>query len=85
MQAHATWTYTSTDQTGFRLERKTGAGAYGTITETTGTVLAYNDATALHQISYTYRIYATNTAGDGPASNEVLLMLNGGVAQCFIR
>ena len=85
MQAHATWTYASTDQTGFRVERKTGAGAYSTMTTVSGSTLAYNDATALHQTAYTYRVYAINDGGDSPASNEVPLTLNGGMVQCFNR
>jgi alpha-tubulin suppressor-like RCC1 family protein len=69
----ATLTWTSQNNTLFKIERKTGAGgAYSQIFVTTTTgVTSYTDLTLSAGTQYFYRIRASNSAGDSPYSNEV--------------
>jgi FtsP/CotA-like multicopper oxidase with cupredoxin domain len=55
-------------QTGYRIDRATGAGAFSTI-GTTGNVATYVDTAALDGTSYRYQVYATNTTGTSSGSN----------------
>ncbi len=64
------WSDNSTDETGFRIERKIGAGAYATVTTTTANVTSFADTGLSHSTTYTYRVFAINTNGDSTASNE---------------
>jgi titin len=66
------WTDNSNNETGFKIQRKTGVtGTYSTITTTGANVTAYNDSTVIDGTLYYYRVCATNTAGDSAYSNEV--------------
>ena len=72
-QLNLTWTDNSSNETGFKIERKTGAG--GTWSQVA--LLAANaisssniDLTALTQ--YSYRVRASNVAGDSAYSNEAV-------------
>lgn len=70
------WSAPTTVGTGiteYRIYRGTTAGGEGTtpITTVTGTILTYTDANIMSGGSYTYVVKAVNSAGVGPASNEV--------------
>jgi titin len=70
------WSAPATVGTGiteYRIYRGTTAGGEGTtpIASVTGTILTYTDAIILSGGSYTYVVKAVNSAGAGPASNEV--------------
>lgn len=54
-----TWQHTSQNETGTKIERKLGAGAYSTITTTAGGVSSYEDTGLTESSEYTYRISAT--------------------------
>jgi titin len=67
------WSDNSKDESGFKVQRKTGsAGTYATIKTTAANITSYIDSdTALKDgTSYYYRVSATNTAGDSAFSNE---------------
>lgn len=68
-----TWTDNSSDETGFKLERKTGAG--GTYAEINGSIAAnattYSNTGLTASTTYYYRIRAYNAAGNSSYSNEV--------------
>ena len=66
------WTDNSNNETGFKIQRKTGAtGTYATITTTGANVTAYNDTAVTDGTVYFYRVSATNATGDSAFSNEV--------------
>ena len=72
-QVSLSWTDNSNNETGFKIQRKTGAtGTYATIVTTGVNVTSYNDHdTALTDGTvYYYRVCATNAAGDSAFSNE---------------
>lgn len=67
------WADNSTDETGFKLERKTGSG--GTYAEITGSIAAnattYSNTGLTANTTYYYRLRAYNAAGNSTYSNEV--------------
>lgn len=87
------WTDNSNNETGFKIERKTGAGGtYAPIVTTAANALSYADSGLAAATTYYYRIRATNASGDSAYSNEAnattaataainfALPANGGVA-----
>jgi glucose/arabinose dehydrogenase len=70
-QASLTWTDNSSDETGFKVERKVQGAAdttYAVITTTAANAQAFTDMPAAG--SYTYRVKATNGNGDSTPSNS---------------
>lgn len=68
-----TWTDTAGNETGFRIERKLGAGGtWATVTTVGANILSYSDSGPFQSNSnYFYRVYAFNLGGDSAsASNE---------------
>ena len=71
-QIDLTWTDNSGNETGFKIERKTGSGGTYSQTATVGAdVTAYADTGLTPGTTYYYRVNAYNTAGDSGYSNEV--------------
>ena len=65
------WSDNSDNETGFKIQRKTGAaGTYADIVTTGANVTAYNDNTVTDGTLYYYRVCATNATGDSAFSNE---------------
>ncbi len=64
------WTDQSSNEDGFRIERKTGSNAYAQISEVAVNTHTYIDNNVLGSTTYTYRVYAFNAAGNSPYSNE---------------
>jgi titin len=70
-QINLSWTRNSTNETGFKIERKTGAGGtYSEIATVGAGVLTYNDTGLATNTTYFYRVRATNAIGDSGYSNE---------------
>ncbi len=68
------WVDNSDDEAGFKLQRKiTGTGTFADIKNTAANVVAYTDrdSALLDGASYSYRVCATNSAGDSVFSNEI--------------
>jgi transcriptional regulator CtsR len=66
------WTDNSGDESGFKIQRKTGvSGTYADFGTTFANATSYNDATVVDGTVYYYRVSATNVAGDSTFSNEV--------------
>ena len=63
------WTNNSTTLTGFKIQRKTGAGPYVTIATVAPDVDTYEDAAAAGGTTYTYQVLATNQTGSSLPSN----------------
>ncbi len=67
------WEKGSYNQLSYIVERRQGAGAYSTIATITNGTRSYIDATVLANTQYTYRVKASNNAGDSAYSNEFTL------------
>lgn len=68
-QINLAWTDNSDDETGFRIERRIGAGSWGTVTSVSAGSTSYSNTGLSPSTTYEYRVYAYNGAGDSTASN----------------
>jgi hypothetical protein len=65
------WTDNSTNETGFKIDRKTGAsGAYSQVTTVGAETVTYSDSGLSEGKTYYYRVSAYNAEGDSPESDE---------------
>lgn len=73
------WTDNSTDETGFKVERKTGSG--GTWSEIAGSLAAgttsYNSGSLTAATTYFYRVRSSNATGNSTYSNEASATTSG--------
>ncbi|MDP8961998.1 MAG: DNRLRE domain-containing protein [Actinomycetota bacterium] len=65
-----TWSDNSSDENGFKVERKTGTESFTEITTVAGDVATYTDTALTPGTTYTYRVRAWNGAGDSQYSEE---------------
>jgi hypothetical protein len=65
-----TWIDNSSDETGFRVERRAGQGPYETAATLAPGVTLYRDQGLAHDILYTYRVVAFRDEMDALPSNE---------------
>lgn len=73
-QVNLTWTDNSTNETGFKIERKTGTGSFATVGSVSTNVNTYSDMGLNQNTEYVYRVYSYNSGGDSPTySNEVTI------------
>lgn len=79
-----TWTDNSSDETSFVIERKDPNTRYTDIGRVGANVTNYTDNTALRNVTYTYRVRASNATGDSVASNEAMARLDGTSATTFL-
>jgi FtsP/CotA-like multicopper oxidase with cupredoxin domain len=73
LQVNLAWTDNANNETGFRIERAVGAGAFAALTTTLPNVTAYVDATVTQGTAYSYRVFAVNGSGDSAPSNTVVI------------
>ena len=64
------WDDNSNNETGFKLERKEGSGAYVEIATPAANATSFNDSGLTPYTVYTYRITATNGTGDSTGNSE---------------
>ncbi len=69
-QINLTWTDTSNNEAGFKIERKTGSGNFVQIITVGPNTTVYSDTGLSTGITYTYRIRAYNDAGDSEYCTE---------------
>jgi hypothetical protein len=75
------WTDNSSNELGFRLERKTGStGIYALIATLPANQTGYTDAGLQASTTYFYRIKAYNNAGESGYSTEAFATTSGGTA-----
>jgi len=70
-QIDLTWQDNSTDEAGFQVERKIGAGSYAQIATVAANVVSYCNTDLTANTTHYYRVRAYNAAGDSDYSNEV--------------
>jgi len=70
-QIDLSWTDNSSNEDGFKIERKTGSGGtYSQIATVGANETSYNDTGLSAATTYYYRVWAYNTAGNSSYSNE---------------
>jgi len=70
-QINLAWTDNANTETGFKIERKTGAGGtYAQIATVGANATTYNNSGLSAATTYYYRVRATNSSGDSAYSNE---------------
>ncbi len=69
-QINLSWSDHSSDETGFKIERKTGSGSFSQIATVGANVKTYNNTGLTANTSYTYRVRAYNSVGNSSYSNE---------------
>ncbi|MCX5868555.1 MAG: SUMF1/EgtB/PvdO family nonheme iron enzyme [Proteobacteria bacterium] len=74
-QINLSWADNSSNEDGFKIERKTGvAGTYSQITSVGIGVTNYQDSGLICETTYFYRARAFNSVGDSNYSNEIGMM-----------
>ncbi len=63
-QVNLTWRDRSSNETGFRIERKGPRGGYGSLATTEANAISFSDTTTQPKSRYTYRLRAYNSAGN---------------------
>ncbi|MGA8849622.1 MAG: fibronectin type III domain-containing protein [Dehalococcoidia bacterium] len=69
-QINLTWQDNSSDEIGFKIERKTSSGSYFQIATVGAGVTSYSNAYLSASTTYYYRVRAYNAAGNSAYSNE---------------
>jgi len=67
------WQDMSDNETGFRLYRRDGAGAYALYQILLANVTTYQDSGVIFEHSYRYYVTAYNAVGESAPSDEVLI------------
>ncbi|WP_151771514.1 glycosyl hydrolase family 8 [Streptomyces abyssomicinicus] len=73
-----TWSDNSTNETGFRVERRTGGGSWAALASPAANATTHTDSGLTAGTAYTYRVRATNAAGDSAWSGEATATATGG-------
>jgi alpha-L-arabinofuranosidase/chitodextrinase len=70
-QARLTWTENASNETGVKIERKTGStGTFAPIGTQAANSTSFNDSGLAASATYCYQVRTTSGAGDSPPSNE---------------
>jgi uncharacterized protein (TIGR02145 family) len=73
-QINLSWTDNSTNETGFKIERRTGSANYAVVGTVNADVLLFSDTGLTPNTTYIYRVYAFNSVGKSITySNEVTI------------
>lgn len=75
-QVNLTWVDNSTNELGFKIERKSGSGNYSVLNTSATNTTSYSDASISTGQNYTYRVYSYNATGNSTNySNEVSISI----------
>jgi hypothetical protein len=69
-QINLSWTDNSSNETGFKIERKTGSGSFSQIATVSANTTTYNNTGLTPLTTYVYHVRAYNAVGDSGFSNE---------------
>lgn len=69
-QINLTWQDNGSDETGFRIERKSGSEAYAQVATVTANTVTYRDNGLVAATAYTYRVRAYAASGNSAYGNE---------------
>lgn len=69
-QINLAWQDNSSNESGFRIERKTGSGSYAEIAVVPANTNSFSNTGLASSVTYTYRIRAYNASGSSAYSNE---------------
>ena len=73
-QINLSWTDNSTNETGFKIERKTGTENYAVVGTTAADITTFNNSGLSPNTTYKYRVYSNNAVGNSLTySNELTL------------
>jgi uncharacterized protein (TIGR02145 family) len=73
-QINLSWTDNSTNEIGFKIERKTGTENYAVVGTTTADITTFNNSGLSPNTTYKYRVYSNNAVGNSLTySNELTL------------
>jgi uncharacterized protein (TIGR02145 family) len=76
-QVDLSWTDKSTNESGFKIQRKSGSQTFADIATTGKDVTIFSDKGLTAGTTYTYRIYSFNNTGASPTySNELIVTTN---------
>lgn len=71
-QVNLTWTDNATNESGYKIQRKTPGGNFSDVASTGADITTFSDLGLIPNTTYTYRVYAYNSAGNSlQYSNEV--------------
>lgn len=73
------WTDNSTDETGYKIERKTGSGTYAVVGSTITNETTFNDFGLTPNTTYSYRVKAYNAGGNSISYSNEFTLSNQGV------
>ncbi len=73
------WEDRSTDETGFRVERKPTGYSFGLLTTTSANATSHVDDLLNPSVTYTYRVRAFNANGNSAWSNDAIITTDGRV------
>ncbi|HEX8342697.1 MAG TPA: PQQ-dependent sugar dehydrogenase [Tepidisphaeraceae bacterium] len=65
------WADAASNETGYRVERRSGGGAFATVATLAADATGYTDTGLTPATAYEYRVRAFNAAGDSAASNTL--------------
>ena len=69
-QITISWIYNNNDQTGFKIERKSGNGSFAPVAQVGPNITSYTDSGLSPNVIYTYRVQSVNVGGASAYSNE---------------
>ena len=73
-QLDLTWKDNSTNEKGYKIERKIGSGNFTEIGSTTQDITTFSDKSVVLNTSFTYRVYSYNQVGKSlQYSNEITI------------
>ncbi|MEI7508846.1 MAG: FISUMP domain-containing protein [Flavobacterium sp.] len=75
-EVNLSWTDNSTNETGFKIERKTASGTFAVVGTTSTDITVFNDTGLIPNATYIYRVFSNNTAGNSLTySNELIITI----------
>ena len=78
-RVNLSWTDNSTNETGFKIERRLDGGNYAVIGTVNTDILNYSDSGLIAYTNYTYRVYSYNAVGNSITYSNEFSISTGGV------